>query len=108
LEVLPTELSIAIATGIKEVMRDKKELTIKDILFAQNDIPHSVTVYIKSIEEYKHTQSVILICFMELVLEPARENIEVFSRELHTNRYLINLEEELRETQKKLNESYEA
>src|SRR6185437_12830715 len=108
LEVLPMELSIAVATGIKQVMKEKNELTIKEVIFIQDNLPRSVTVYIKPIEEHRHTECTMLICFMEETLEAHTENTEIFSKELHANRYLANLEEELKETQKKLNESYES
>ena len=108
LDVLPPELSIATATGLKQAMKEKKALTIKEVLFIQNNLTRSVSVYIKPIQEYKPSESVMLISFTEEALKDTTDNIEIFSKELHTNRYLINLEEELKDTQKKLNESYDA
>ncbi len=108
LQILPHELSIVTATSLNQVIREKKELTVKDIAFMQDDALRSVTIYIKPLDEYQSSEQVILVCFTEQAVEQNTENIEVFDKELHASRYLIDLENELKNTQRKLNDAYDA
>ncbi|MFC4871973.1 CheR family methyltransferase [Negadavirga shengliensis] len=107
LRVLPHELSIVTATGLNKANTDKKELTIKDVVYSHDNTPRSVTIYFQPIPEYKFAGKVTLVCFSDSTAPPS-ENVEVYDKEMHTRRYLLDLEEELKETQKKLNEAYEA
>jgi len=108
LEVLPPELSIVTATGLNQIAREKKELTIKEVVFMQNDAPRSVTIYFKPSYENKFLQDVTLVCFTDHTQLHPIENSEIFNKELHSTRYLLDVEENLKDTQKKLKESDEA
>jgi two-component system, chemotaxis family, CheB/CheR fusion protein len=107
LEVLPHELSMVTASGLSQVKKENKELTIKDVNYIHNNTPCSVSIHFKPITEHKLHGKITIVSYSEST-EPPVENIEIFDKELHTSRYLLSLEEELKETQKKLSEAYEA
>jgi two-component system, chemotaxis family, CheB/CheR fusion protein len=108
LHLLPHELSIITATALTQVTKEKKDLTIKDVTFTQDEVSHSVTLYIKLFPGHKYLGKTIFVFFIENGHICPEENSENFNKELHTSHYLLDLEETLRETQKKLDEAHES
>lgn len=108
LELLPPELSIVAATGLSKVAKEKKELSINEVIFVQNGAPRSVTIYFKPSYEDKNFEAVTLVCFTDQSIKLPIENSEIFNKEVHIGRYLIEVEENLKDTQKKLKEAQDA
>jgi two-component system, chemotaxis family, CheB/CheR fusion protein len=110
LEVIPGELSIAIGGSLREAIREDKEITIKDVRFTDGNLRHNITVQvIPFIPEDKFRQKVIVILFRDSKAEEIiGEDVEIFDKKNHSNRYIAELEKELKETKDRLEEAFEA
>ncbi len=107
LQMLPHELSLVTSTALNQVTRQKKEITIKDVIFTHNEVTRSINIFIKPLTENKLFENILLVCFSEQAGEQKLENTETYNKDLHASRYLFDVQEDLKNTKIKLNESYE-
>lgn len=110
LELLPSELAIAVGTSIKKAIKENIKVTVQDINFKVNKDIGSVNILVKPFMNIdKSGQKIIFIYFAEgEIKNGTRESVEIFNKEIHTSRYLSDLQQELAETKKKLQEAYES
>ncbi|HXA02610.1 MAG TPA: CheR family methyltransferase [Cytophagaceae bacterium] len=110
LEVVPEELSIAIGGSLREAMREHKEVTIKDVGFTDANFRRTVTIQlIPFLSEDKFRQKVIIVLFRDSKFEEITgEDVEIFDKKNHSNRYITELEKELKETKDRLEKAFEA
>ncbi|MDQ3395963.1 MAG: PAS domain-containing protein, partial [Bacteroidota bacterium] len=110
LELLPPELSLAAGTSIKKALRTKSSVTVKRVAFREKEAMRSVRLLVKPfISENTPSQNIIILYFREEKTEKAMDGtIEVFDKDFHGGKYLLDLEQELIETKLKLQEAYRA
>lgn len=110
LELLPSELAIAAGTSIKKAIKENVNVSVKDIEFKVNNDVRSVTILVKPIVNDAETdQRLVFLYFTEgEIKNKTGKSVEVFDKEVHTTRYLSDLEHELAETKKRLQEAYES
>jgi len=107
LELLAEELAIAVGTSIKKAINESKNVFVQDITFKVKEEVRTVNILVKPvIYDNKTDQKMLFIYFSEG--ESNRSNKifrEDFNKEMHTSRYLKDLEEELAETKRKLQDA---
>jgi two-component system, chemotaxis family, CheB/CheR fusion protein len=110
LEILPEELSIAIGGAIRKVLRDNKEITIKNAEFTNANLKYIANIQlIPLFSEDKFRQKVILVLFRESGRkEISADEVEIFDKKNQTNRYITELEKDLKNTKSHLEEAFEA
>lgn len=110
LELLPSDLAIAVGTSIKKSIRENLTVTVKDINFNLDEHARSVTIVVKPfIDENKPHQKIIFLYFAEgEIKRGAKESVEIYNRQDHANTYVTDLEQELGETKIRLQEAYES
>ncbi len=110
LELLPSELAIAVGTSIKKAINEDAIITVKDVNFKLEEELRSVNILVKPrVQTVNEDQKVIFIYFSEgEVKSDIKRDVEVFDRELHTRRYLADLERELAASKKRLSEAHES
>jgi two-component system, chemotaxis family, CheB/CheR fusion protein len=108
LEILPSELAIAVGTSIQKAFSDNIKVTVKNIKYKENNGIRSVKIFVKPF--YRENKSLQKVAFVYFADEEAESNtegiIEVFDRDLHSQKYYSNLEQELSEVKIKLQEAY--
>ena len=110
LKLLPDELSIAVGTSIQKALRENMKVAVNDITFTLNNNTRSVNILVKPIvDDTKTGQRIVLIYFAEGELNNSSNNsVEMFDREKYTRRYMEDLELELAETKKKLQQAHDS
>ena len=109
LELLPSELAIAVGTSIKKALKEGVKVTVHDISFKTNNDIRSVNILVKPVMNKNKSGQVIFIYFAEgEIKSETKKIVESFNKEMHTSRYLSDLEQELAETKKRLQEAYES
>jgi two-component system, chemotaxis family, CheB/CheR fusion protein len=108
LELLPTELSMAAGTSIKQALTSNTKVMVEHIPCNEGESPRSVKILVKPFSlESKSSAKTILIYFGQEELQEQEAGIkEIFDRDEHAKRYLSGIEQELSETRKKLQEAY--
>jgi len=107
LELLPEELSVVVGTSIKKAIKENENIGVDNITFKLNQDTRSVNILIKPVvNDDKTGRRVLFVYFSEAAsITISDKNVEVFEKEMHTGRYLKELELELAETKKKLQEA---
>lgn len=110
LELLPAELSITLGTSIKKALNSHKKVAVNQIKFMEKDSFRSVGILVKPIvQEIKSSKKLMMIYFREEAIEDHFPEIaETYDKNLHTNRYLSDIEQELGETKRDLQEATSA
>jgi two-component system, chemotaxis family, CheB/CheR fusion protein len=110
LEILPSELSIAVGTSLQKAFSDNIKVTVKNIKFTEMNAVRSVKIFVKPFSrENKSFQKIAFVYFAEEETENNAEGVvEIFNSDLHTERYFSNMEQELSEVKIKLQEAYHA
>jgi two-component system, chemotaxis family, CheB/CheR fusion protein len=110
LELLPFELAIAVGSSIKKVISDHVKVTVRKIIYSENESLRSVKILVKPfLDENRSLPNVFIIYFAEEEIESNADEVsEVFNKEFHTNRYLLGIEQELSEVKIKLQNAYQA
>ncbi|WP_140160593.1 CheR family methyltransferase [Algoriphagus antarcticus] len=108
LELLPDELALTVGTSIKKVAAGHLSVAVEQIKFTENNEVRSVRILVKPIfNDSKSSKQRFIIYFGEEKMENnADKVIEVFDKNLYSNRHLTELNQELGETRKKLQQSY--
>jgi len=95
LKMVKDDLSIALSTAIHRVLKDKKELIYKDVIFKEKDVVKSLTLNIKPCIDTKTDQTYILIIFQENKILDTNDNIERFDVENKASQRIMDLEHDL-------------
>lgn len=104
LELLPRELSIATASSLKKAISENREVSVKQVTFPDNKKTRSVDIMVKILPETKNSGKLLLVLFKEgkNKKKDTKKHEEVFDEGLFAQRYLTDLESDLKETKKKL------
>lgn len=101
LDLLPRALSIATSSSLKKAVREEKEVVLKQVKFEKDDKVFSVDLNVKILPETKNSGKLLMVLYKEQKEENGSQ-VEVFNEEIFEQNYLKELEEELKETRKKL------
>jgi two-component system CheB/CheR fusion protein len=110
IELLPYELGIAVGTSVKKAVNSNVKIKVEKIVYKDKDAIRSVCVLVKPfLLENKIFQKLIIIYFNEEVVEASETELsEVFDKEVYASQYVIDLEHELAEKKKELQDAYHA
>lgn len=111
LELLPRDLSIATASSLKKAVREKKEIVLKQVKFTRDKKAYSVDIIVKILPETKNLGKLLLVLYKDrkaVKKSSKQKEQEVFDESLFAERYVTDLEEELKETRQKLEEAEDA
>ncbi|MFZ6052744.1 CheR family methyltransferase [Halocola ammonii] len=108
LELLPRELSIATSSSMKRAVKEKKEIVLKQVKFSRDKKAYSVDIIVKVLPETKNSGKLLLVLYKDrkVVKKSSKQKEqEVFDESLFAERYVTELEEELKEARQKLEEA---
>ncbi|MBC7450004.1 MAG: chemotaxis protein CheR, partial [Cytophagales bacterium] len=105
LELLPSELSIAVKNSINTAVKKNINVTVTGIKYMQQNTLRSLKILVKPFLHEQHPfQNTILLYFAEEeITHTDRPGFtEVFDIDAYKNKYVLDMEEELAATRKKL------
>lgn len=110
LDLLPSELAIAVGTSIKKAVREGGGIAVQDITFKVNEEVRSVNILVKPYrDEKKPDQKIIFLYFSDGEIKSVvGKSVEEFNKDMHTSRYLSDLEHEVKDLKRKLREAHES
>jgi len=102
-ELLPEQLKVAVGAAITKAVKGNEPVIIKQIPVAHTHTTFYIDLHVKPLMLRKTSQKMIMLLFNENKSEEPSEKVhELYQPEQHTQTYLANLEEELKEVKEKL------
>lgn len=108
LELLPDELAVTVGTSIRKVVAGQGSVAVQQIKFRTDNTLRSVRILVKSVyKDNKSSRQGFIVYFGEEEMEDSADQvIEVFDKNQYSDRHLSELNQELGETRKKLQQAY--
>lgn len=107
LELLPRDLSVAVATALRRTTKDAVTVSYKDILTTRGENQHKVNIRVQSLSLQHTGDGLIAVFFDAQEQDQAAEDVETFQVSERTTERISELEEELQHTRENLQATIE-
>lgn len=107
LEMLPKELSIACGISLRKSLKENIDTEVKGVLFEEKGLLRSVNVLIKPVNSNTSEKNILVLFSENRMNDQDTNTIEVYHKEIHSNRYIQDLEAELKDLKEEIRETRE-